>query len=338
MPKIFYRADLENVIKVKEDKWFKDQQLLLLQMVNTEYGKDLLCIPKSYKNIFKFGKNHVFYNPRMEGGVYKYDWDFRIGAKWANVIRKRWEEFQGAALFFQSQNSMKPVVLTGSRMWAFGGPYYPDPDVEVTSVDGTVNGSDVTWATVRDATSGDDGAEDTGVDTNQILRAPQASLSAGVYYIARSFVLFDTAAIPDTDTISAATLSLFGTSTVGDADTTNVDIVSSTPASNTALVAGDFDQIGSTVFADKALSAWSTSAYNDFVLATPDDGKVSKTGVSKFATRNSRDTDNSAPTGANTIVHICADTAGTTQDPKLSGTSAAPATASNITALLMRVG
>src|SRR3989338_2002925 len=101
--KIFDRNDSEigRVIRVNEDLWFQDQQALLLQLANTDYGKDLLCIPKGYNNIFKFGKNHIFYSPRMENGVLKYDWDFRVGAKWANVIRCRWEEFQGAALFFQ---------------------------------------------------------------------------------------------------------------------------------------------------------------------------------------------------------------------------------------------
>src|SRR3990167_5567533 len=209
MPKIFYRPDIENVIKVKEDKWFRDQRLLLLQLANTDYGKDLLCGPKNYKNIFKFGKNHIFYNPRMEDVVYKYDWDFRVGAKWANVIRKRWEEFQGAALFFQSQNSMKPVVLVGTRAWAFGGPYFPDPDPETTSSDGQIShGTGTTWALARDAAD--------GTSTNSVAATgfvAYTEVSGIDYFLNRGFFLFDTSAIPDTDIISAATFSLAGTGT-----------------------------------------------------------------------------------------------------------------------------
>ena len=341
MPKIFDRTDEQlgqKVIRINEDFWFEIQQNLLLQIANTNEGRDLLCIPKSYGKIFKIGKNHVFHSPRMEGKEFKYDWDFRIGAKWANVIRYRWAEFQNMARYFQSPAHMKPVVLVGTRTWAFGGPYYPDPDPETTSVDGTSATQSAVWATARAALVGSLGGEDTGVDSNVLVRTPAADLATD-YFIGRGFILFDTSAIGDTDTIATTTLSLFGTSTVNNNNTTNVDIVSSTPASNTAIVNLDFDQVGSTVFADKALSAWSTSAYNDFTLDANGIANISKTGVSKFGTRNSRDTDDVAPTGANNVVHIMADTAGTSTDPKLTGTVAGAATASiATTSLLMGVG
>jgi len=340
MPKIFYRPDLENVIKIKEDKWFKDQQLLLLQMVNTDYGKDLLCIPKNYKNIFKFGKNHIFYNPRMEDGVYKYDWDFRVGSKWANVIRSRWEEFQGAALWFQSQNSMRPVVLMGNRHYVFGGPYFPDADIETTSFDGTnTSGNQVSWTLARDATTG------TANDTGASGFAPKSTETAGALFnVTRGFLLFDTSAIPDTDTISAATFSVAASgSGVSNADSTSYKIVSSTPAANTSLTADDFDNVGAVIFATMDFSAWvdTDTTYNDFVLDANGIANISKTEVSKFGTRTGLDTGNTAPASAgnaNQVAHYFADQAGTTSDPKLTGTSAAATAKATGAALLLGVG
>src|SRR3990167_9304293 len=340
MPKIFYRPDIENVIKVKEDKWFRDQRLLLLQLANTDYGKDLLCVPKNYKNIFKFGKNHIFYNPRMEDGVYKYDWDFRVGAKWANVIRKRWEEFQGAALFFQSQNSMRPVALVGNRQYLFGGPYFPDPDVEITSVDGVIQndpGGATDWATARGAADGT-GAFDATANT-QFVRS---SVSAGDYLNYRSFYLFDTSALADNENITAATFSLAGSAgATVDTDVTNATVVSSSPASNTALVIGDYDQVGTTSFGTITLANWvnTDGTYNDITLNSSGITNISKTGISKFGTVSGRDFSNSAPTGDNRINAYYADQAGTTTDPKLTGTSTTPATVKATgAALLLGVG
>ena len=68
MAKFYDRTDKElgqQVIRVPEDIWFEDQQFILLQLANTDYGKDLLCIPREYKNIFKIGKNHILHNRRF---------------------------------------------------------------------------------------------------------------------------------------------------------------------------------------------------------------------------------------------------------------------------------
>src|SRR3990167_10969842 len=138
MAKIFDRHDSElgRIIRVNEDKWFKDQQGVLLQLANTDYGRDLLCIPKDYGNIFKIGKNHIFHSPRMENGQFVKDWDFRVGAKWANVIRYRWEEILGALMWQNANRFILPAVRSKMLLTAaFGGPYYPDADPETTSVD-----------------------------------------------------------------------------------------------------------------------------------------------------------------------------------------------------------
>ena len=338
MPKIYDNPNLIGVLRLNENVWFEVQQTMLLRMANTDAGKDLLCIPKDYKKIFKIAKNHVFYNPRMEDGVYKYDWDFRIGAKWANVIRYRWKEFQEMAVYFQDAIPFRPVTLVGVRArYAFGGPYFPDPSIETTSVDGRCENTNAVWATARDAALSDT------VSDSGAFGSTMANLETN-YTISRCFFLFDTAAIPDTDTISAATFSLAADGTAEqNSNTTTHVLVASTPASDTAIVAEDYDQTGATSFGTQTFASWNETAdtYNDITVLTPDSGKISKTGVTKFATRSLLDIDNTAPSpggATNRLFFKMADTAGTASDPKLTGTSAGVVVAGGGAALLLGIG
>jgi len=177
---------------------------------------------------------------------------------------------------------------------------YPDADPETTSVDGfCVNkpGGTPTWSDV--ANGAGTGANTNAGFNNCIL------ISAGPDYwkeVVHGFFLFDTSALTSEATISAAVLSLYGQNKA-DSFTTpiapNINIYTSNPASNTDLVAGDYDSAGSTAQCDTAItySGYSTSSYNDFTLNSTGRGNVSKTGISKFSTRNANyDVADSAPT------------------------------------------
>lgn len=196
---------------------------------------------------------------------------------------------------------------------------YPDAgDPGSTSVDGTVlyDGAALgTWSTTRDATAGT--AKNTTADSIIFMRA---RLVTDSYRVTRGFFLFDTSALTSSANISAATFSIAGTGTAtADDDVSTIHIVSSTPAANTTLALEDYDQVGSTSFASLAMASWVTTldTYNGFALNASGLANISKTGVSKFATRNSRDLDNSAPTGTNQATCFLSDVAGTTSDPKL---------------------
>ena len=330
MPKIFNPTDEQlgqKTIRINEDVWFEIQQNLLLQIVNTREGRDLLCIPQGYGKIFKIGKNHVFHSPRMENGKLLYDWDFRIGAKWANVIRYRWTEFQAMAQYFQSPFTLKPVVTVGVRMYAFGGPYYPDPNFETTTFDGWGRRTSTSWATVHDnATALTQNDEDT------VGSPPECSLSGTTYIIRRPIFLFDTSAIPDTDVISAATFSLAADGTAeADANDDTADLVSSAPASNTAYTNTDYATLGTTLYATGFnVTSWNqtNNTYNAWTLNATGIAAISKTGVTKFGVRFGNDTANTAPAGQlNNLGGIYyADNADVTSDPKLTGTSAVAST------------
>lgn len=205
--------------------------------------------------------------------------------------------------------------------------FYPDPDVESTSVDGLVNNdpvSAVAWATIHDATAGTGAKPSATLDS--FARVSCHATSNTYDLITRSFFLFDTSSIPDTDTINSAVLSIKGnggTDTWTTGTKPNINIVASTPASNTDLVTGDFDQLGTTAFSTaKTTATWSTSAYNDFTLNASGLAAISKTGVSKFGARDMiYDAPNVEPTWASGQQVIFqgnyTDTVGTSSDPKL---------------------
>lgn len=196
---------------------------------------------------------------------------------------------------------------------------YPDPNPETTTVDGFLQWwSGGTWATAVGAAG--DGSDDTNTSHIAIRIRSNASNWSQLY---RSAYLYDTSSI-GTDNIDDATISFRGT---GKSDglgiTPNVAVCSSAPASNTALVAGDYDSLGTTDFATRiTYSGWSTTGYNDFTLNAAGEAAIDKGGVSKFGVRNGQyDLDNSEPTWtANLTSDInCygADQGGTANDPKL---------------------
>lgn len=205
---------------------------------------------------------------------------------------------------------------------------YPDANPESTSVDGYVSYqvvalSGVTWATIIAAADGHV-TSDTEAIITRLLFIKSDSVTDRWTDLSRSFFLFDTSALGNGATITSATLSLFGTEKVDTGGITpNINIYSSTPASNTALVLGDYDQVGSTAFSTAiTFAGFSEVAYNDFALNASGLANISKTGISKFSTRNGQyDAASVSPTWANTITMYMkcygADQAGTTNDPKL---------------------
>ena len=194
--------------------------------------------------------------------------------------------------------------------------------------------ADQTWANKIAA------AGNVADDTAALTRAGYAFGNTNAWdELGRSFFLFDTSAITDTDTISSATLSLYGSSKEDNGNQA-VAIVASTPASNTAIVSGDHANVGSTRFAsDIDITAASIVGYNDFALNASGLAAISKTGVSKFAARLSGDVDASEPSVGGQVEIglnvVNAETADTTSDPKLVVVHSAVSSVSPISNLLL---
>lgn len=173
--------------------------------------------------------------------------------------------------------------------------YYPDAHVETTSVDGVVqhiDGAGLSWANII-AAAGTAAIDDGASGQPFYYRSDGNANEWDQLY--RSIFLFDSSGLPDGAVISAAVLSLYGIFPKADpnGDSPNVNIYETNPASNDELVPGDFEagvgKFGSTPFATAiAYADWKTADpfWNDFIFNAAGRAAISKTGVSKFGTRN----------------------------------------------------
>ena len=184
---------------------------------------------------------------------------------------------------------------TGTAFYDYGdGNYYPDPNIEATTVDGLVYrilsaGSGETLATLRQG-AGNGSADSNPSDTFVQWKAD----TSGTGYIQNVTPIlgFDASAIPDTDTISTAILSLCNNN--GDGFTNDwgannhyVVVTSSAPATPTALVNGDYSKPTTTAASGLfAFADWGTATdetYLDYTLNAAGIANISKTAASWFA-------------------------------------------------------
>ncbi|MDO8574894.1 MAG: hypothetical protein Q7R61_01310 [bacterium] len=187
------------------------------------------------------------------------------------------------------------------------------------------NAQNVSWATIRSSATG---SITDGVNaSNPFIQAFGSSTTDQWKRLFRSILTFDTSSIPDTDSISAAVLSIVGVSKSDlQSNTPNIDVYTATPAANNVIAASDYLNVGSTsqTGSPNTYASWTTdsSTYNDFTFNATGRGNISKTGVSPFAMRNANyDVSGTAPTWGNndtySLVGLYADQAGTASDPKL---------------------
>ena len=192
---------------------------------------------------------------------------------------------------------------------------YPDPNPETTTVDGYVSNSNAVWATARSASTGNNANDSSSI-------AYVRTAGTDIY---RGFALFSTAALTSGAIVTAGVLSVVPNSTANfDNDGDDwVNVLSSNPASNTALANGDFPQVGDaldnpTEGSTRAdITGVSTGSYLDFALNAAGLAWISQTGVSKFGFREGHDCIASLPASNNEILWRTADTGGTSSDPKL---------------------
>lgn len=220
--------------------------------------------------------------------------------------------------------------ILGHKAFATETTFYPEATAGTVTADGRLAKSGLVWLTQRNAATADD-AQNAETDQYACL-----TLKSGTtYYIYRTIYTFNTAAI-GTDTISSASFYLYE-NTAGDAisnsDTDTVIVSSSTPASNSNIVTGDYNDIGGTVYGSKALAAFGLNQYNEFALNASGIANINASGISKFGVRMATDNTPSEPTGRNDLYVFFADYTGTDRDPKLvvthasSGAPAATSTA-----------
>jgi hypothetical protein len=200
---------------------------------------------------------------------------------------------------------------------------YPDPDAETTTCDGSSRNSNSNWTTCRNATTG------STATANSSTHYISTGLEVSTYNIYPFFCLFNTSAIGDDETISAAVLSVYRG---GDnSNNQNLSVSQTSPASNTDITTADFNDrghLGSEGSSRSSFGNDTTAGYVDLTLNSTGRGWISKTGVSKLGLVGAEDWDNSAPAGNKYTQLRTAEYAGTSNDPILvviSGTSAGSA-------------
>lgn len=208
--------------------------------------------------------------------------------------------------------------------------FYPDEHAESTSVDGAVEvvNDSSGWTSIHTAATGDNANSDGTY--MQINRQPGIfRKSGGIRFdVTRGFWLFDTSALPDTDTIDSATLDFYNVvdSRIEDTGYAYVALVQVTPASNTNLVTGDYDQCGDvtgpTEGSDQLnLGSIGTDAYKTFTLNATGEGWIDAEGITKLGVRTGDDMQASNPfsgaQGYNSILPRTSEASGDSQAPKL---------------------
>lgn len=179
-----------------------------------------------------------------------------------------------------------------------------------TSSDGYITKADAVYATAQ------------GAATGTQFTGSQATLGQTTgFNIYRSFLYIPTENIPDTATITGATLYIYGAANY---TTTDFDIVvqNGMPTfPSDPLVTGDYDI---TQYAGDGgslnTSTWSTTGYNAIVLDATGYGWINKTGDTKFALISQEDISVSEPTDNEYVTFYLNDQTGTDKDPYLSVT------------------
>lgn len=181
---------------------------------------------------------------------------------------------------------------------------YPDANPESTSVDGNVVMTSVgsAWSTIRDGS----GTSATDEDVSLPLTWGCGTSSNTYSYLSRGVFLFDTSDILEGYTITSAVLHINYTNSVSsgysffDISGYAIHLVASSPGSNTELVAGDYDSLGTTDLSDTTMGLGGLIMAGfprvwDLPLNADGLASITKEGVTKLGLRFSFDIGDTAP-------------------------------------------
>ena len=322
-------SDKTHNMQVFSKEWFDKYQKTLCWLANNRYTKRwfryVLRI-HSYDcplnvNINRIEPNAFWFGAVKKGEAVEVKADFRTHNKFSKrlyfAFKPMWWAFH--AWDWLVADRFVPALSFGfSTLTA-----YPVPG---TTVDGYVGrfASATSWASI----TGGAGNEYDYTSANTEYVGFNIDNPNNLFLeVVRCIFLFNTSSLTSGATISAAIMSLYGSGKNNGTTLTtgNIDIYTSSPASNTVLANSDYANLGATSQTGSPITytAFSTSGYNDFTFNATGRGNVSKTDVSKFGARNAIwDANGVAPpfgtAGSSwNISGYYSDQSGTSQDPKL---------------------
>ena len=319
-------VDIKDIFVFSEG-WFAYHQSKILKLANSWLGRKVLRISKDIpknRKITSLTPNSFTWVSSLKDGNPVYSTDFRTEDKFAKRLYNTFKPFWYMLHFLDWVFSYNPVPQMQLNFGFDTLTVYPAQGQQ-SPVDGSVKRlvSEEAFNTLR--ASAGTGADDTGMSGNAGML--KAGTTTDLFTeIGRGIFLFDTSALPDGTTITGATFSLWldqRVNTLGLSDSeAGLALISSNPASDSALVAADYQQFGSTRLAtDIPYSSWGTGDYTDFTLNGSGIAAISKTGLSKFGTKLAIDLDGGTPNWVSgTYVKFSvwmADLFGIDSDPKL---------------------
>ena len=325
---------IHNMKRYAFDKiWFQDNQKWLLKLLNNPFTKRWFrYVLRIRKDDCKLSEKISAIEPnnyrvdlglkwtKKEGVRHYYRADFRTHNKYSKRIYHAfyfiWLAMHTWDTLFA--NRYAPQLNLGFDTLTV----YPDASPETTSVDGytvrDVSGTPETWSDLRAGSA--NGAVDN--DANIYIGIFAKDASGEYYLLRRGIFLFDTSSLDSGATISSTVFSLYITSSGNQLGASGVGVVSSNPASNTAVATGDHTSLGTTRYAtDLAFASMASSQYNDITLNSSGISAIAKDGITKLGVRIDLDLDNTTPTWGSykaTEFNVRgAEQTGTSADPKL---------------------
>lgn len=314
-----------------DKQWFQKWQPVLLWLCNTPlistWFRWILRINGERSSV---GKNEIL--KILPNGIFwkdsknkkrVYNFELRTHNKFSKrlyfVFKPLWQVAHWWDTLFA--NNLIPTWNLGFDTFP-GEPLYPAAGA-ASPVDGQVKREtvDETLATIR-AGAGN-GALPASTDMAAYLAA--STTTNQFQRLIRNIMCWDTSGLGAGATVNTAIISLRGIGKLADIGSPITHIVASTPAATNNLVNADYAQLGATSFANIAYASFSTVAYNDFTLDANGKANINVSGISKFGAITDWDLNNSF-TGSWVSGQVsftqwsAADEAGTTQDPKLTGT------------------
>jgi hypothetical protein len=276
-------------------KWFTKHQGLLLWFVNTPfvswYMRRILFIEKAGdKKIEKITPNAVFWISKKTTRKTVWQAEFKTDDHYAKQLK---------ASFF--------LLWLTLHLWdtLVANLFAPQLNVGFDSLN-QVSGSDdgdiyvaaqSSFAIARAATTG-------AVETNMYAQTYGENPTS--WYTRRGYLPFDTSALPDDITISAATLDLYPTGKDDNSNETNGDVLINgvTVASPPTLSSGDNDNLlaGSRMHdtsEDKDMTTITLNSTLTWTFNSTGRAFISKTGYTTFGVLSGYDYDNVAPVSGN---------------------------------------
>ncbi len=269
--------------------YFKQNQRLLLKLINTEGGRYLLGIKDKYP-IVKLTPNSF----HQWGGDRYFKAKFWCRNSVAQILLPAftmneiseipitYESFLHFTNLERKAYKYPTIYLTDTTFYAGGG-------------DGSCYHSHTNYTTCHDATASTDVDYTTGTNRSAV---DNGYINPN-YFIKRSFYPADTSGLTSAAVLTDGYLS-HCSARDNNAQSDTVQIVNTTQASTNELVVGDYDNVDTTNNGALALASYPASAAQTQInLSATGLTNISKTGVTKMGLRLQGDINASQPAGRN---------------------------------------